>query len=76
MQTTKKKPTNLSLDLDLLTEARAIGVNLSQAAELGVKQAVSAAKAERWKEENAEALQSSNAWVEQNGLPLEHYRNF
>lgn len=76
MQTTKKKPTNLSLDLDLLTEARAIGVNLSQAAELGVKQAVAAAKAERWKEENAEALQSSNAWVEQNGLPLEHYRNF
>lgn len=76
MQTATKKPTNLSLDQALLTEARAFGVNLSQAAELGVKQAVAAAKAEQWKAENAEALQSSNAWVEQNGLPLERYRNF
>ena len=76
MQTATKKPTNLSLDQALLTEARAFGVNLSQAAELGVKQAVAAAKAEQWKAENAEALQSSNAWVEQNGLPLERYRSF
>ena len=76
MQTATKKPTNLTLDQALLLEARAFGVNLSQAAELGVKQAVSEAKAERWKAENAQALQSSNAWVAQNGLPFERYRNF
>lgn len=76
MQTATKRPTNLSLDQALLAEARAFGVNLSQAAELGVRQAVAAAKAEQWKAENAAALQSSNAWVEQNGVPLERYRNF
>lgn len=76
MQTATKKPTNLSLDQALLQEARALGVNLSQAAEVGVRQAVAAAKSAHWKAENAKALQSSNRWVEQNGLPLEQYRNF
>jgi antitoxin CcdA len=76
MQTATKKPTNLSLDQALLREAKAFGVNLSQAAEVGVKQAVAAAKSAHWMQENAQALQSSNAWVEQNGLPLKQYRNF
>ncbi len=33
-----KKPTNLSLDAALLAEAREFGINLSQAAELGLQQ--------------------------------------
>lgn len=76
MQTATKKPTNLSLDQALLQEARNFGVNLSQAAEAGVKQAVISAKEAHWKRENAKALQSSNAWVEANGLPLDQYRQF
>ena len=31
---------------------------------------------ERWREENAEALKSSNAYVETHGLPLAKYRQF
>jgi len=76
MQTATKKPTNLTLDQSLLQEARSFGVNLSQAAEAGVKQAVASAKAVHWKKENALALQSSNDWVEKHGLPLEQYRQF
>lgn len=30
----------------------------------------------RWLEENAEAIRSWNAWVEEHGLPLEEYRMF
>ena len=71
-----KKPTNLTLDPGLLSEARTYGVNLSQAAEAGLRQAVQDAKAAAWKRENAEALRSSNRWVEENGLPLEKYRPF
>ena len=41
---TPKKPTNLSLDAGLLHEARSFGVNLSQAAEAGLRQAVAAAR--------------------------------
>lgn len=71
-----KKPTNLTLDPSLLTEARSFGVNLSQAAEAGLRHAVAAAKAKAWKQENAAALASSNAWVELHGLPLDQYRQF
>ncbi len=71
-----RKPTNLSLDSALLTEARALNVNLSRAAEEGVRTAVAAAKAAQWKAENAEALQSSNSYVEQHGLPLDGFRQF
>ena len=75
-QGTLKKPTNLSLDPDLLAEARSFGVNLSQSAEDGLRQAVRRAKAAAWLAENAEALDSSNDWVARNGLPLERYRLF
>lgn len=71
-----RKRTNLTLDPSLLTEARSFGVNLSQAAEAGVRRAVAAAKAEAWKRENAAALESSNAWADAHGLPLDQYRQF
>ncbi|MEM7430141.1 MAG: type II toxin-antitoxin system CcdA family antitoxin [Pseudomonadota bacterium] len=71
-----KKPTNLSIDQSLLGEARSFGVNLSQAAEAGLRQAVAKAKSEAWKQENAEAIASSNEWVNKHGLPLEKYRQF
>ena len=33
-------------------------------------------EARRWRAENAEAIKAWNAWVEENGLPLEEYRMF
>lgn len=33
-------------------------------------------RAERWLEENREAIDGWNAWVEANGLPLAKYRLF
>ncbi len=75
-QSVPKKPTNLTLDSGLLSEARAFGVNLSQAAEAGLRHAVRQAKATAWQRENANALESSNRWVVENGLPLEKYQPF
>ncbi|AGT11336.1 type II toxin-antitoxin system CcdA family antitoxin [Paracoccus aminophilus] len=71
-----RKPANLSLDQSLLAEARALGINLSRAAEAGLRQAVREAQAAAWKQENAAALASSNAWVDENDLPLARYRPF
>ena len=71
-----KKPTNLSLDQRLLTEARNLGVNLSQAAESGLREAVAKAKSDAWRQENASAISSSNDWVDKQGLPLGRYRQF
>ena len=72
----QKKPTNLTLDANLIEQARSLDVNLSKAAEDGVRIAVGKARVERWRMENAEALASSNDWVEQSGLPLARYRAF
>ena len=71
-----RRPANLSLDTALVDEARALGLNLSAAAEAGLRAAVRQARAERWLAENAEALASSNAWVEAKGLPLARHRPF
>jgi antitoxin CcdA len=71
-----RKPTNLSLDAALLTEAKALKVNLSRAAEEGVRNAVVVAKSEQWKAANAAALKSSNSYVENHGLPLDSFRQF
>lgn len=76
MNSHTRKPTNLSLDSTLLTEAKALKVNLSRAAENGVRSAVSAAKAEQWRVENAAAVRSSNSYVEKHGLPLDSFRQF
>ncbi|HYP30470.1 MAG TPA: type II toxin-antitoxin system CcdA family antitoxin [Burkholderiaceae bacterium] len=71
-----RKPTNISIAPALVAEARELGVNLSQAAEVGIAEAVARRRQERWLEENREALESSNAFVEEHGLPLERHRVF
>jgi len=72
----KSTRANVSLDKTLLAEAKELGVNVSQASNHGLEQAVKKARAERWLNENREALDSYNAWVEANGLPLSKYRLF
>ena len=72
----RRRPTNLSIEPELVAEARRLGVNLSRAAEDGLRRAVAAEEARRWLEENREALLSSNAYVEKHGLPLAKYRMF
>lgn len=72
----RRKSTNVTLTVALVQEAKELGVNLSQAAEAGVAGAVARKRAEVWLAENREALESSNAFVEANGLPLARYRNF
>ncbi|PWK76403.1 type II toxin-antitoxin system CcdA family antitoxin [Aminobacter sp. AP02] len=71
-----RKPTNVSLDSRLVEEAKALGINMSQAAEEALMKAISEEKSRRWLEENKEAIESSNEYVERNGLPLAKYRLF
>ncbi len=73
---TTRKAANLSIDAKVLADAKALDINVSRAAETGIVEAVRAEKNKRWLAENREALESSNAWVEMNGLPLAKYRQF
>lgn len=73
---TARKAANVSLNEALLAEAKALNINISQAAEAGLARAVAAKRAERWLADNREAVESSNAYVEEHGLPLARYRGF
>jgi antitoxin CcdA len=75
-ETASRKAANLSIDANVLADAKALDINVSRAAETGIAEAVRKEKGRRWLEENREALESSNAWVEKHGLPLAKYRQF
>ena len=64
-----RRATSMTLDAALLDEARALGVNLSRAAEEGILAQVRAERARRWNEENADAIADYNKWIEENGIP-------
>ena len=71
-----RRATNVSLRADLIEEARRLDINVSQACESGLETQVSKSRAQRWQEENREAIESSNVYVEEHGLPLARYRMF
>jgi antitoxin CcdA len=71
-----RRRANLTVRPDYIEEARALGINLSEAFESGLRQAIVEARSARWLEENREALDQYNRFVEQHGLPLEDLRMF
>lgn len=71
-----RKATNVSLDTSFVAEAKALGINISQACERGLIETVKEARAALWQEENREKIESWNEWVAENGLPLASKRMF
>ena len=66
----RRRPTNVSLDVALLEAAREKGLNISRASEAGLR----AELARRWREDNAQAVEAYNAYVDEHGLPLGQFR--
>ena len=71
-----RKSTNLSLDAQLVADAKAMGLNLSETAERAIAEAIREEKVRRWKEENREAMEAYNKYIEEHGLPLAEFRQF
>lgn len=72
----KSVATNVSLDANLVAEARELGINISQASMRGLEDAVRSARAQQWLDENRASLEWWNEYVENHGLPLAQYRQF
>ena len=64
----------LNLRDDLLENARRLGIDVAKACERGLEIKVNEIKAERWYQENRESVDVWNRYVEENGLPLDDYR--
>ena len=63
-----KQPVNLSINSDLLRQARELKINLSKALEERLAEMVRDERARRWQEGNREAIEAYNRFVDQHGL--------
>jgi antitoxin CcdA len=71
-----KRATNISLSSDLVDDARRLGINVSEACQAGLAAEVKRAQARQWLQDNHAAINSYNAWVAENGLPYDEYRQY
>ncbi len=71
-----KKSANLSINADLLQQAKQLNINLSQTLERHLIEIVRQAKNRRWLEENQNALDHYNRRVETQGIFSDGLRRF
>jgi antitoxin CcdA len=71
-----KKATNLSINADLLRQARELNINLSQTLEQSLSEVVRDAKKQKWLAENHDAIEAYNQRIEANGVFSDGLRRF
>ena len=71
-----KKPTNVSINSDLLAEAKKLKINLSATLETSLIELVSAKQRELWKQQNKAAINAYNQLVDENGVFSDEFRSF
>jgi antitoxin CcdA len=75
-QEAPKKPTNLSLNSDLLSKCKAMNINLSATLEQALTERLARTKSEKWASENKNAIRAYNDFVEENGCFSDEFREF
>lgn len=71
-----KKSANLSLNADLLQQAKQLNINLSQTLELHLTEIIRQVQRDQWLAENQEALQAYNRRIEKQGMFSDGLRRF
>jgi len=71
-----KKPTNLSINSELLKLAKESHINLSQTLEKRLAEILREEQARQWLEENHEAISTYNSRIESNGVFSDGLRKF
>lgn len=72
----RKVATNLSVRGDLVQEARALGLNLSEIVEQALLEAVRKQRRAAWLAENQDAIDRYNARVARHGVFSDDWRRF
>jgi antitoxin CcdA len=71
-----KRAVNLSIDAELLAEARGFGLSLSGLLEERLSDAVREARRKAWLAENAEAIEDYNSRIDTRGSYADSVRRF
>jgi antitoxin CcdA len=76
MCSAQENSTNVSSAAAVVADAKGLGGNISKAGEKFVAAEIATQRRGRWLSDNLDAIESHNAWVEKNGLPLAKARSF
>lgn len=76
MSTVPKKAANLSVRADLLDQAKAYKINLSQTLEAALAAEVKKRREAEWLEQNREAIAAYNREIAEHGLFSDGFRDF
>ena len=71
-----KKATNLTLNSEVLSEAKKLGINISKVCDAFLESLVKSEKERLWKSENQDFINEYNQITEKEGLPLDKWRTF
>lgn len=71
-----KKATNLSVNKELLAEARTLKINLSATLEQALTEKVRKERRKQWLEDNQQAIDTCNELADKNGLFADKHRIF
>ena len=71
-----KKATNLSINSDLLSQARTLNINLSGTLEQALVETIKQRQSEQWLAENRTAIAAYNEHIEMNGVFSDGFRTF
>jgi len=63
-----KKPTNLTVNSDLLKQAKEMKINISSFLEKSLAEELNKKKEELWKQENSSSIKEYNKYISENGL--------
>ena len=72
----RKRAVNVTVAEDVLADAKRLGMNISQVLEDELRKRVTEEKTRRWQEENREAIEAHNRFIEKHGIFGEEFRNW
>jgi antitoxin CcdA len=72
----RKRAVNVTVAEDVLADAKRLKMNLSQVLEDELRKRVTEEKTRRWQEENREAIDAHNRFIDKHGIFGEEFRNW
>lgn len=71
-----RKTSNIRLAMDVYLDAKALGIDISQVCEQGLREAIWARKEQQWNAQHAAFIAAYNSLVEAEGVAMQEWRVF
>lgn len=72
----EKKPTNISLPIDIFRDAKELHINISKFCEQKLRDEIRLRMDQQWNQKHAAFIKTYNATIESEGVALQEWRTF